>query len=184
MQRILTLTVMAVFFTAISFAGAARAETYGYGQSYDTPSATPVNTTHYLRLPTGYQDNYNAQGTYQNPYQQATRQANAQALQQQSGMYPAGSAPVAANTAPLPPLTVENVPARMLPQPVIVQSQAVQSPVQTTVNASSTATYGAFAVNDGAGTVRMGKLCETGSNHRARNKAMNTSTTVTGDCID
>lgn len=169
MKKILTLAALAAVFTA----GTAHAD---YVQSYDAQG-------HYLRLPAGYnQPDHQGQGsyTYQAPAtmmpQTASLQSTTVQTQVAPSMLPAGTtATTTTTTTTLQPLDTAEV-----VQPV--------APVALTVSDAASANSlmpaaGPLSLNDRS-AVRVGAPCTTGVNHRASNKMMNTSTTVTNDCLD
>ena len=161
---------------ALTLTGTARAEVTGYGQSYDANG-------HYLRLPSNYQ-------------QQVTRQGNyTYVAPQPASMYPQGAISSTTVVAPAPQsmLPATTVAERPMPQPVDVAPVAYApsyAPTPVLVSDASTANSlmpaaGArsLMMNDSS-AVRIGKPCDTGMNHRAHNKGLNTSTTVNNDCLD
>lgn len=173
-------TTFAVLLLALVPA-AAFAQTYGYTQAYDAQG-------HYLRVPANYQPAATYQPTV--AYQRVETSPGYAYAGQPSSMYPTDSgyqAPVVATAAPVDSSTTfvtTTTTTRPSTSALAMAPLTVESESDTTRLLPPVAAMPTLASTAPAATnVMMRSPCYDG-NHRAHNKGINTSTTVSGDCLD
>lgn len=155
-----------------------------YSQTQTSPGYAVSNSEHVLRLPEGYR--YDSSATAPNPNSDFPAQRPTYQPAHRSSMAPVGTTTTTTTTVQ----TTAAVSPRMMPQQADAQTFASMEPAAGTPMPAPVAykiqdrPANNIVVQDDDSSVQLRGNCGQQLNHRARNKAMNTSTTVFDNCLN